>query len=140
MTRNRHKEIHEHPQARFATDHDHGTEGLKAQPRNFRGVAHRDILPDANLRTLKLISRRTTLAPITGWRRLRRGRVGSARGWGIGSRSRGRSAALLAPEVVLVVAGVDVDPAILHFHHAGGQLVDEVAVVRNEHDGTVIFL
>src|ERR1019366_4006879 len=60
---------------------------------------------------------------LRGWRRRRRGISGG--NWG-------GPAALLAPEVVLVVTGVNVDPAVLHFDHASGQFVDEIAVVRNE--------
>ncbi len=44
-------------------------------------------------------------------------------------------AAGFAVEVVLVVAGVDVDAAVFHLEDAGGQAVDEVAVVRDEEDG-----
>src|SRR5260370_128090 len=62
-------------------------------------------------------------------------------GRGIICRRVGRgSAALLAPQVVLVVAGVHMDPAVLHLHQAGSQFVDEIAVVRNEDDGAVVLL
>src|ERR1019366_1859946 len=69
-----------------------------------------------------------------------RGRVRDARGRGIGRGRPGGGTAPLGPEVVLVVAGVNVDPGVLHFDHTGGQFVDEVAVVGNEHDGTAILL
>ena len=42
---------------------------------------------------------------------------------------------MFAPEVVLVVAGVDVDAAVFDLEDAGGEAVDEVAVVRDEEDG-----
>ena len=44
-------------------------------------------------------------------------------------------AALFAPEVVFVVAGVDVDAAVFDLEDAGGEAVDEVAVVGDEEDG-----
>ncbi len=44
-------------------------------------------------------------------------------------------AAGFAEEVVLVVAGVDVDAAVFDLEDAGGEAVDEVAVVRDEEDG-----
>ena len=43
-------------------------------------------------------------------------------------------AALFAPEIIFVVAGEDFDFAVADFEDAGGQLVDEIAVVRNEDD------
>ena len=39
---------------------------------------------------------------------------------------------MLAPEVVLVVAGVDVDAVVFHLEDARGEAVDEVAVVGDE--------
>ena len=44
-------------------------------------------------------------------------------------------AALFAPEIVFVVAGVDVEAAIFDLEDAGGEAVDEVAVVGDEEDG-----
>jgi len=43
---------------------------------------------------------------------------------------------LLAEEVVLVVAGVDVDAAVFDLEDARGEAVDEVAIVRDEEDGS----
>src|SRR5580704_11193964 len=43
-------------------------------------------------------------------------------------------AALFAPKIVLVVAGEDFDLAVTDLEDAGGQLVDEVSVVRDEDD------
>ena len=42
---------------------------------------------------------------------------------------------MFAPEVVFVVAGVDVEAAVFYFEDAGGEAVDEVAVVGDEEDG-----
>ena len=47
---------------------------------------------------------------------------------------------LLAPQVILVVAGKDVHFAAADFEHPRGQLVDEVAIVRDEHHRAGVFL
>ncbi len=44
-------------------------------------------------------------------------------------------AALFAPEIVFVVAGVDVDALVFDLEDTGGEAVDEVAVVGDEEDG-----
>src|SRR5262249_17518219 len=44
-------------------------------------------------------------------------------------------AALLAPEIVFVVAGKDFDAAVPDFKNPRGQLVDEIAVVRDKDHG-----
>src|ERR1700678_4314123 len=44
-------------------------------------------------------------------------------------------AALFAPEVVFVVAGIDVEATVFDLEDARGQAVDEVAVVGDEEDG-----
>ena len=51
-----------------------------------------------------------------------------------------RAAAVLAPQVILVIAREDLDRAIGNFDHARGEFVDEVAVVGNEHHGAVELL
>src|SRR5207244_9390853 len=48
----------------------------------------------------------------------------------------GFSAALLPPQIIFVVAGIDFDLAVAHVKNSGGQLVDEVAIVRNEDYGS----
>src|SRR5579871_1491625 len=48
-------------------------------------------------------------------------------------------AALLAPEIIFVVARKDLDFAGADFENARGQVIDEVAIVRDEDDGAGIF-
>src|SRR5579864_1193673 len=48
-------------------------------------------------------------------------------------------AAFLTPQIVLVVAGKDFDFPAANFEDARSQLVDEVAVVRNEDDRACVF-
>src|SRR5579862_277351 len=48
-------------------------------------------------------------------------------------------AALLAPEIIFVVARKDLDLAGADFENARGQVIDEVAIVRNKDDGAGIF-
>ena len=50
-----------------------------------------------------------------------------------------RGAALLAPQIVFVISGIDLDFAVTNFEHARCQLVDEVAIVGDEDDGTCVF-
>ncbi len=50
-------------------------------------------------------------------------------------RLRGSGEALLAVEVIFVVAGIDVDMAALDLEHARGDAVDEVAIVGDKDDG-----
>ena len=47
--------------------------------------------------------------------------------------------ALLAPQVVLVIPREDLDFSFAHFEDACRQIVDEVAVMRHENDGTRVF-
>ena len=42
---------------------------------------------------------------------------------------------MFAPEVVLVVAGVDVEAAVFDLEDAGGEAVDEVAIVGDKQNG-----
>src|SRR6266446_68585 len=44
----------------------------------------------------------------------------------------GFSASLLPPQIILIIAGVDFDLAVANVKISGGELVDEVAIVRNE--------
>ena len=44
----------------------------------------------------------------------------------------GFSASLLPPQIILIIAGVDFDLAVANVKNSGGELVDEVAIVRNE--------
>ncbi len=48
-------------------------------------------------------------------------------------------ATLFAPEIVFVVAGEDFDLAVADFEDARSQLVDEIAVVRDEDDRAGVF-
>ena len=48
--------------------------------------------------------------------------------------------AFLSPQIIFVVARVDPYLAIADFKHARGQLIDEIAVVRHEHDRAGEFL
>ena len=48
----------------------------------------------------------------------------------------GFSATLLPPQIIFVVAGIDFDLAVANVKNSGGQLVDEVAIVRNEDYGS----
>ena len=54
--------------------------------------------------------------------------------WNVVQRGRDVLPTLFAPEIVFVVAGEDFDLAVADFENARGQLVDEIAVVRDEDD------
>ena len=47
-------------------------------------------------------------------------------------------APLFPPAIVLVVPGIDFDATIPDLEHSRSQLVDEVAIMRNQHDGSGI--
>src|SRR5689334_21146590 len=46
---------------------------------------------------------------------------------------------LLAPQIILVVAGENFHLAPTHFEDAGGQPINEVTIVRNKNHGAGIF-
>ena len=49
------------------------------------------------------------------------------------------AAALLAPQIVFVVAGIDLDLAVSNLENPRSQFVDEIPVVRHEDNGAVVF-
>src|SRR5690606_32895478 len=65
------------------------------------------------------------LNALRGGRRIRYGRLGLRRRGGIGD-------ALLAPQVVLVVARIDLQLAVADFEDASRELVEKITVVRDE--------
>ncbi len=83
-----------------------------------------------------LISVRWALRRVLATMDVFRVRVGSRN---IIERGRYVLAALLAPEIVFVVAGEDFDFAVADFEYARGQLVDEVAVMRHEDHRAGVF-
>jgi hypothetical protein len=82
---------------------------------------------------IRLHRRWTRRSRLTGTDEGSRGYEGAC-GFGLGVFFCNRISSLLAPEIVFVISRIDFYFAVADFEHARGQLVDEIAVVRNEDD------
>ena len=65
--------------------------------------------------------------------------VWHTRSWHVVERGRCFVPALLAPEIVFIVTGKDFDFAVADFEDPRGQIIDEIAVVRDKHDRSGVF-